>query len=85
MTPPKPPSSTARNSDAHGLGLAAFANQADAEQFVAENGGVITTFAALQQEIASGALDPSSLTSNLHDHEIEDAANGNLDHDGHEE
>lgn len=66
-------------------GLAAFANQADAEQFVAENGGVITTFTALQQEIASGALDPASLTSNLHDHEIEDAANGNLDHDGHEE
>mgnify|MGYP001202711126 CR=1 FL=1 len=48
-------------------GLAAFANQAEAEQFAAENNGTVTTLAALQAEIASGALDPAALSSHLHD------------------
>jgi copper chaperone NosL len=58
-------------------GLAAFANQADAEQFAADNGGTITTLAALQQEIASGALDPATLSSHIHTHDMDE----NMDHD----
>ncbi|MBE2224064.1 MAG: nitrous oxide reductase accessory protein NosL [Anaerolineae bacterium] len=49
-------------------GLAAFTNQADAEQFAADNNGIVTTFAALQQEIASGALDPAALSNQIHPH-----------------
>lgn len=48
-------------------GLAAFTSQADAEQFAAENNGTVTTFAALQQEIADGALDPATLATHIHE------------------
>jgi len=48
--------------------LAAFADQADAEQFAAENEGIVTTFTALQQEIAAGALDPITLAGQINDH-----------------
>ncbi len=48
--------------------LAAFANQADAAQFAAENEGIVTTFTALQQEIAAGALDPITLADQIKDH-----------------
>jgi copper chaperone NosL len=52
-------------------GLVAFANQTDAEQFAAANDGTVTTFAALQQEIASGVLDPTALTGQLHDNDMD--------------
>jgi len=58
-------------------GLATFASPADAEQFAADNGGVVTTLAALQQGIASGALDPASLAGQLHTHKMGD----DMDHD----
>jgi copper chaperone NosL len=65
-------------------GLAVFVNQADAEQFAADNGGIITTFAALQQEIASGALDPAALSNQMHtdDMEMEESEGEHMDHDG---
>ncbi len=52
-----------------GWGLAAFANAADAEAFVAANGGLITTFAALQEEIKTGALDPAAFSDHGHEGE----------------
>ena len=54
-------------------GLATFANQADAEQFATENNGTVTTLATLQAEIASGALDPATLSSQIHDHDMDHA------------
>lgn len=71
-------------------GLATFASPADAEQFAADNGGIVTTLASLQQEIASGALDPASLAGQLHTHkmgddmEMEESENEHMDHDGKE-
>ncbi|NHZ71570.1 MAG: hypothetical protein GWP17_00575 [Aquificales bacterium] len=59
-------------------GLVAFANQTDAEQFAADNDGTVTTFAALQQEIASGVLDPAALTGQLHDNDMD---MGNMNND----
>lgn len=52
-------------------GLAAFANQADAEQFAADNNGTVVTWDALQAEIAAGAADPTALSNQIHDHEME--------------
>lgn len=43
-------------------GLAAFTNQEEAEQFAAKHNGSVTTFAALQEGIASGALNPGTLS-----------------------
>ena len=54
-----------------GWGVAAFAQAADAEAYVADNEGVVTTFAALQEEIKSGALDPAAFSDHDHDHEDE--------------
>jgi copper chaperone NosL len=58
-------------------GLAAFANQADAEQFAADNNGTVTTLAALQAEIASGAIDPAALSSQIHDHAMDETMDHN--------
>lgn len=52
-----------------GWGLAAFANSADAEAYVTDNGGVVTSFAELQEQIKQGALDPELFGS--HEHEDE--------------
>ncbi len=54
-----------------GWGLAAFATQEQAEAFVAENGGVIANFVTLQQEIADGTLDPTTLSTHQHENEME--------------
>ena len=68
-------------------GLTAFANQAEAEQFAADNNGTVTTLAALQAEIAAGAVDPAALSSHLHnqdmshDMEMEESADEQMDHD----
>lgn len=50
-----------------GWGVAAFGAMADAEAYTAEHGGVIATYAALQEEIKTGMLDPTLLE--MHDHE----------------
>ena len=62
-----------------GWGLVAFTEQSDAEQFIAEHGGVVTTFAALQDEISDGSLSLSDFTG--HDHG--DADNDHDDHEDH--
>ena len=46
-----------------GWGLAAFAQAADAEQFMAENGGVITTWDDLHEGIAADNLKPGDLSA----------------------
>lgn len=50
-----------------GWGVAAFGAMADAEAYAAEHGGVIATYAVLQEEIKTGKLDPTAL--DMHDHE----------------
>ncbi len=62
-----------------GWGVAAFADSADAAAYVAANEGVSTTYAALQEEIKTGALDPTAFAD--HEHEME---NGEMDQDGME-
>lgn len=54
-----------------GWGLAAFADHAGAEAYVAEHSGKIATFAEIQEVIRSGELDPSVLSFNEHEHEME--------------
>ncbi len=49
-----------------GWGLAAFANSADAEQFMAENGGALTTWDDLHEGIAAGNLKPGDLSAHIH-------------------
>jgi len=49
-----------------GWGVAAFGAMADAEAYATEHGGVVATYAALQEEIKTGKLDPTSL--DMHDH-----------------
>ena len=47
--------------------LAAFASEDDAEAYVAEFGGAISSLAALQQEVADGAIEPTLLHSHMHE------------------
>ncbi|WP_420645673.1 nitrous oxide reductase accessory protein NosL [Candidatus Leptofilum sp.] len=54
-----------------GWGLAAFATQEQADAYVAEHDGVIADFAMLQQEIADGNIDPSTLSSHQHDEDMD--------------
>ena len=54
-----------------GWGVAAFATQERADAFMAENGGVMADFAMLQQEIADGNLDPTTLSTHQHEDELE--------------
>jgi copper chaperone NosL len=49
-----------------GWGVIAFANTEVATAYTAEHTGVITTFAALQEEIKTGRLDPESLAEHNH-------------------
>jgi copper chaperone NosL len=58
-----------------GWGLAAFATQEQADTYVTENGGVIADFVTLQQEIADGTLDATTLSTHQHEGEME------MDHD----
>jgi len=51
-----------------GWGLAPFSTQEQAENYMAENGGVMSDFATLLQEIADGDIDPTTLSA--HDHEV---------------
>lgn len=46
-----------------GWGVAAFANMAGAEQFVAENEGIITTWRELRAGAAAGHLTPDELSA----------------------
>jgi len=61
-----------------GWGLAAFAEQNDADAYVSEHGGTIATFAEIQELIRSGELDPSILSSDDHEHEM-DSEMGEMD------
>jgi copper chaperone NosL len=54
-----------------GWGLIAFADAAAADAYVLAQGGSSTTFADLQQALASGAIDPAALTSHFHDHAVQ--------------
>ena len=66
-----------------GWGVAAFATQAQADDYVAENSGVIADFATLQQEIADGTLDPTTLSTHQHEDSMEDGSmemEGEADH-----
>lgn len=49
-----------------GWGLAAFANTADAEQFMTENGGALTTWGDLHEGIIAGNLKPDDLSAYIH-------------------
>ncbi|MCP4422744.1 MAG: hypothetical protein GY805_39550 [Chloroflexi bacterium] len=66
-----------------GWGLAPFATQEQAEAYVAENGGVIADFATLQQEIADGNIDPTTLSTHEHEDNMEDdmEMEEGMDHD----
>ena len=65
-----------------GWGVIAFSTTADAEAYAAENGGVVATYAALQEEIKSGALDPTSLDSHDHDNmDHEDMSDDEMEHE----
>jgi len=50
-----------------GWGVVAFSTTADADAYAAEHGGTVATYAALQEEIKTGKLDPTSLGSHDHD------------------
>ena len=52
-----------------GWGLAAFAKTADAEQFMAENGGILTTWDDLHEGVAAGNLKPGDLSAHIHQDE----------------
>ena len=52
-----------------GWGVVAFAETEAAETHIDEFTGVATTFAALQEEIKTGRLDPDSLAEQAHEHE----------------
>ena len=59
------------SSDAHtpmGWGMLAFAQKADAEQFLAENEGVMMTWDDLNTAVASGELSPGTLSAHLQSH-----------------
>lgn len=60
-----------------GWGVAAFSTTADAEAYAAEHDGTVATYAALQEEIKTGALDSTSLGT--HDHD--DMEHSDTDHD----
>ena len=49
-------------------GLIAFASQADAEQFAGDNNGTTLTWAALQEAVAAGNINPATLSSHLQEH-----------------
>ncbi|VAW43418.1 hypothetical protein MNBD_CHLOROFLEXI01-2856 [hydrothermal vent metagenome] len=49
-----------------GWGLATFANTIDAERFIAENGGALTTWGDLYEGIVAGNLKPGDLSSYIH-------------------
>ncbi len=66
-----------------GWGLAPFSTQKQAENYMVENGGIITTFAMLQQEVADGTLDPTTLSTPQY--ESEDEMEVGDDHSGMEE
>jgi copper chaperone NosL len=52
-----------------GWGLAAFANGVDAEQFMIENGGTLTTWDDLHEGIAAGNIKPGSLSNYINQNE----------------
>ncbi len=54
-----------------GWGLAPFATQEQAEAYMAETGGIMADFVTLQQEIADGNIDPTTLSTHDHEHEME--------------
>jgi copper chaperone NosL len=58
-----------------GWGVAAFASQEQAATYVAANGGVLADFGTLQQAIADGTLDPTTLSNHQHESGME------MDHD----
>jgi len=62
-----------------GWGLAAFAQIADAEDYVSEHGGTLGTFAEIQKLVQSGELDPSSVSTHNHETEM-DGEMGEMDH-----
>jgi len=62
-----------------GWGVAAFATQNQAEAYVSENGGMIADFAVLQQEVADGTLDPTTLSAHQHENGME--MDGEMNHD----
>ncbi|KAA3661140.1 MAG: hypothetical protein DWQ04_17330 [Chloroflexi bacterium] len=61
-----------------GWSLAPFATQEQAETYVSENSGIIADFVMLQQEIADGKLDPTTLSTHQHEDEM---GEGMEDHD----
>ena len=61
--------------------LAAFATEADAGAYVAKFGGTISTFAALQQEVAMGAIEPALLRSHVHEHSDDAGPTLEMDHE----
>ncbi|MCP4357819.1 MAG: hypothetical protein GY796_07380 [Chloroflexi bacterium] len=62
-----------------GWGLLAFADKADAEHFISENGGTLTVWADLQTAVATGELDPGTL--NAHIHKNGEMNHNEMDHD----
>lgn len=50
-----------------GWGVVAFADQERARTYIAEHGGILTSFVVLQAEIKAGSIDPVSLSGHVHD------------------
>jgi copper chaperone NosL len=64
-----------------GWGLAPFATPEQAEIYIADNGGIMTDFATLQQEIADGTLDPTTLSTHQHEEEDGMEMEEDIDHE----
>ncbi len=66
--------------------LAAFADKAEAEAYVAEFGGTLSSFASLQQAVAEGAIEPALLYSHVHGHDDGPEADmgADMEMEGHE-
>ena len=69
-----------------GWGLAAFADQTTAERFIEQEGGVMTSFAALRTAVETGVVDPGSLVDHVHPHpESDHVDEDQVEEDGNEQ
>lgn len=66
-----------------GWGLLAFADDASADQYMAEVGGTETLWADLQTAVANGELDPASLNAHIHNHDNMNHDEMEMDHEMH--
>lgn len=70
-----------------GWGLLAFADEANADAYMADVGGTETVWADLQTAVANGELDPATLNAHIHNHDNshhdDDIDRGEMDENQH--